>query len=203
MLKLVNSGLGMLGIAMVVYSIWMLRVWLRNEESFQAPIPWFIYTTLGLGVSLCVITCSGHIAGETANGCCLYIYMFFVFLLLVLEAAVTADIFLNHNWEEDFPKDTTGNLDKLKDFIKENIDICKWIGLAVVALQGISILLAMVLKALGPHRERYYESDDEYLSDRVPLLKNYVPTQSYVIGDPAYGVKSNAWNMRIDSKGSR
>lgn len=33
----------------------------------------FIYTILGLGISLCFITCSGHIAAETANGCCLYI----------------------------------------------------------------------------------------------------------------------------------
>lgn len=31
----------------------------------------FIYTFLGLGISLCLITCSGHIAAETANGHCL------------------------------------------------------------------------------------------------------------------------------------
>ncbi|GFP78783.1 tetraspanin-19 [Phtheirospermum japonicum] len=199
LLKLVNSGLGMVGIAMIVYSLWMLRVWLRHEESAEAPIPWFIYTILGLGVTLCTITCSGHIAAETVNGCCLYIYMLFVFLLFVLEAAVTADVFLNHSWEEDFPKDSTGNLDQLKNFIKDNFDTCQWIGLTVVALQGLSMLLAMILKALGPHAERYYESDDEYLPDRVPLLKNYVPPQSYVVSEPAYGVKSDAWNVRINS----
>lgn len=67
-------------------------------------------------------------------------------------------------------------------------------------MQGLSMLLAMILKALGPHTERYYESDDDYLPDRVPLLKNYVPPQSYVISDPAYGVKNDAWNIRINSK---
>ena len=36
----------------------------------------FIYTFLGLGVALCVITCSGHVAAETANGCCLYLVSF-------------------------------------------------------------------------------------------------------------------------------
>ncbi|KAL6536945.1 hypothetical protein OROHE_012529 [Orobanche hederae] len=128
------------------------------------------------------------------------LYMAFVFLLFVLEAAVTADVFLNHNWEEDFPKDPTGNFDQLKDFIKANFDTCKWIGLTVVALQGLSVLLAMILKALGPRTERYYESDDDYLPDRVPLLKNYVPPQSYVVSEPAYGVKKDAWNMRINSK---
>ncbi|XP_042039656.1 tetraspanin-19-like [Salvia splendens] len=201
LLKLVNSLLGMAGIAMTIYSLWMFRVWLHTDESMNFPVPWFIYTILGLGVSLCVITCSGHIAAETANGCCLYIYMAFVFMIFLLEAAVTTDVFLNHDWQEDFPADATGNFDRLKDFIKDNFDICKWIGLSMVAVQGLSMLLAMVLKALGPHSEKYYESDDEYLPDRVPLLKNYVPPQSYGNGsEPAYGVKSDSWIARINSK---
>ncbi|KAL6565457.1 hypothetical protein OROHE_004512 [Orobanche hederae] len=126
--------------------------------------------------------------------------MVFVFLFFVLEAAITADVFLNHNWKEDFPEDATGNLDKLRDFINNNFDICKWVGLAVVALQGVSMLLAMILKALGPHSERYYESDDEYLPDRVPLLKNYVSPQSYAAGEPAYGLRNDAWTTRMNSK---
>ncbi|KAG6420471.1 hypothetical protein SASPL_117000 [Salvia splendens] len=225
LLKLVNSLLGMVGIAMIIYSLWMFRVWLRTNESTDVPVPWFIYTILGIGASLCVITCSGHIAAETANGCCLFIvsfhgrsgnscflnyklcvdllwsgfsrYMAFVFMIFLLEAAVTADVFLNHNWQEDFPADATGNFDKLKDFVKDNFDICKWIGLSVVAVQGLSMLLAMVLKALGPHSEKYYESDDEYLPDRVPLLKNYAPPHG---SEPAYGAKSDSWIGRINSK---
>ncbi|KAL1567694.1 hypothetical protein AAHA92_03147 [Salvia divinorum] len=199
LLKLVNSLLGMVGIAMIIYSLWMFRVWLHTDESMNFPVPWFIYTILGLGVCLCVITCSGHIAAETANGCCLYIYMAFVFTIFLLEAAVTTDVFLNHDWQEDFPADATGNLDRLKDFIKDNFDICKWIGLSMVAVQGLSMLLAMVLKALGPHSEKYYESDDEYLPDRVPLLKNYVPPQSYG-SEPAYSVKNDSWSVRTNSK---
>lgn len=60
------------------------------------------------------------------------------------------------------------------------------------------MLLATILKALGPHSDRYYESDDEYLPDRVPLLKNYVPPQSYVVGESAYGVKNDY--LRTNSK---
>lgn len=193
----------MAGIALALYALWMLRAWLGDEQSSEAPIPWFIYTILGIGITLCLITCSGHIAAETANGCCLYIYMVFVFFLIMIEAAVTADIFLNHKWQEDFPEDPSGNFDKLKSFVKDNFDVCKWIGLAVLALQGISLLLAMVLKALGPHPERYYESDDEYLPDRVPLLKSYVPPQSYVVTEPPLGMKNDAWSVRINSKASR
>ncbi|XP_057525635.1 tetraspanin-19 [Amaranthus tricolor] len=177
LMKMFNAIIGMAGIAMVIYSFWMIRVWHKQTghspfEESDYPFPWFIYTFLGLGVTFCVITCSGHIAAETMNGCCLYLYMMIVFLLLVLEGVITADVFLNHNWEQDFPKDPTGNLHELKVFIRENFDFCKWIGLPILAAQGLSFLLAMVLKALGPHRDRYYDSDEEYAASRHPLLRN-------------------------------
>ncbi|KVI04248.1 Tetraspanin/Peripherin [Cynara cardunculus var. scolymus] len=172
LLKMVNSFIGMFGIAMIIYALWMIRVWQRQMDDSDHPIPWFIYTMLGLGATLCVITCSGHIAAETANGCCLYCvssYLVFVVLLLMLEGAVTMDVFLNRNWEEDFPIDPSGNFHEFRDFIKENFEICKWVGLSVVAVQGLSVLLALVLKALGPHQEIRYDSDDDYTLEDVPL----------------------------------
>ncbi|KAJ7981442.1 tetraspanin-19 [Quillaja saponaria] len=231
LLKLVNSAIGMVGIAMILYSVWMLRVWQRQmgELPFggdsDCPAPWFIYTFLGLGIAFCVITCSGHIAAETVNGCCLYLYMMFVFTLLMLEAAVTVDIFLNRDWEEDFPKDPSGSFNQFKKFIRSNSEMCKWIGLSIICVQeepfselfwktsidisklfstdliGLSILLAMVLKALGPHQ--YYDSDDEYASDRVPLLKNAVHPPPYVVGDPIYGLRNDSWNIRISDTTNR
>ncbi|KAG6482750.1 hypothetical protein ZIOFF_059388 [Zingiber officinale] len=65
------------------------------------------------------------------------LYMSFVFLLIVSESAITADIFLNKNWEEvcislndsfDFPEDPTGKFDELKKFVRSNQEMCKWIG---------------------------------------------------------------------------
>ncbi|KAK6252943.1 hypothetical protein QUC31_014663 [Theobroma cacao] len=194
-LKLVNSIIGMVGTAMILYAIWLIRVWQREIGDFfpfegsDYAAPWFIYTFLGLGVTLCVITCSGHIAAETANGCCLYFYMAFTFLLLMLEAAVTTDVFLNNDWEEDFPVDPSGSFNKFKNFIRSNFEFCKWIGFSVVSVQGLCILLAMILKALGPHQ--YYESDDDIDPARVPLLKNAVHPP-YVVGSPAYGSHSHA-----------
>jgi hypothetical protein len=195
LLKLVNSVIGMAGLAMILYSAWMIRVWQRKMDDLpfshhsDYPPPWFIYAFLGLGVTFCVITCSGHVAAETANGCCLYLYMVFVVLLLMLEAAVTVDVFLNRDWREDFPKDPSGNFDQFKNFIQTNFEMCKWIGLSLVSVQGFSLLLAMILKALGPHQ--YYDSDDEYTPDRVPLLMNappYVVDQRY-----GHGPKNDAW----------
>ncbi|KAF3444155.1 hypothetical protein FNV43_RR13845 [Rhamnella rubrinervis] len=191
-LKLVNSVMAMVGMAMILYAVWMIRIWQRHMDQLpfggsDFPAPWFIYSFLGLGTTLCVITCSGHIAAETANGCCLCLYMVFVFLILMLEAGVTADVFLNRDWEEDFPADQTGNFNEFKDFVRSNFNICKWIGLSIVSIQGLTLLLAMILKALGPHH--YYDSDDDFAPDTAPLLKNAVHSPSYVAGDPVYGSK--------------
>ncbi|CAA3009918.1 tetraspanin-19 [Olea europaea subsp. europaea] len=200
MLKVVNSGIGMVGIAMIIYCLWMLRAWNRHLDPSDNTVPWFIYTILGIGVTLCVITCSGHIAGETANGCCLCIYMVFVFLLLLVEAAVAADVFLNHNWEENFPDDPTRNFNQLKDFVTQNFDICKWIVFTVVVLEGLSMLMAIILKALGPYPGRDYGSDDDFQPERLPLLKNYVPPPPRVAGDQIHGTKNDSSITRINSK---
>lgn len=133
-----------------------------------------------------VITCAGHIAAETANCFCLYLYMAFVFLLLMVEGAVTADVFLNRDWKEDFPEDPSGEFSDFINFVKLNFVFCKWIALSIVFVQGLSFLLAVVLRVLGPHR--YYDSDDEYASDRHPLLQNSPPY------DPRHGTRNDNWN---------
>ncbi|KAL4573102.1 hypothetical protein LXL04_019896 [Taraxacum kok-saghyz] len=179
MLKLVNSFTGMFGIAMIIYGLWMIRAWQRQMDDSDYSTPWFIYTILGLGATICVITCSGHIAAETANGSCLYCYLVFVFMLLMVEGAVITDVFLNRNWEKDFPEDRSGNFHEFRDFIKENFDVCKWVGFSIIAVQGLSLILALILKAVGPYREIEYDSDDYVTIEDHPLLTNYVNQPRY------------------------
>ncbi|XP_052485101.1 LOW QUALITY PROTEIN: tetraspanin-19 [Gossypium raimondii] len=146
----------------------------------------FIYTLLGLGVTLCLITYSGHVAG-----CCLYLYMTLLFLLLMLEAGVTTDVFFNQDWEEDFPVEPTESFNKFEDFVRSNFEFCKWIGLSVVFIQvwGLCVVSAVLLEAVGPYQN--YESDDNIDPESMPLLKNDVhPT--YVVGRPVSGSKSIA-----------
>ncbi|KAH9617964.1 hypothetical protein KSS87_021479 [Heliosperma pusillum] len=175
LLKLFNAVIGMSGIAMVIYGIWMIRVWQNQtgqspfDDYSDFPLPWFIYAFLGLAAIYCVIAFSGHVAAETLN-----------------EGVITADVFLNRNWEQDFPRDSTGNLHNLRIFLHENFDFFSWIGLTVLVAQGLSFLLAMVLKALGPHRDRNYDSDEEYGASRVPFLRNAGDSPSYVVVDPLY-----------------
>ncbi|URE44510.1 Stem-specific protein [Musa troglodytarum] len=194
-LKLVNSMIGFTGMGMILYALWMLRSWYKHMDgtsfggSGSTP-PWFdllllipsgpflfvlsvsfqvfrqdaildcrldvhsrfIYTFLGLGISLCLITCVGHIAAETANSHCLSCVSFC----------------------KDFPEDPTGEFNELKNFVKSNFEMCKWIGLLVVATQALSIFTAMVLRALGPDSGTDCDSDDDSIPARLPLLRNQV-----------------------------
>ncbi|PKA55759.1 Tetraspanin-19 [Apostasia shenzhenica] len=207
-LKIVNSVIGLVGMAMILYSLWMIRAWFRQWSglspdgvSASSP-PWFIYSFLGLGIFLCVITCSGHIAAETVNGHCLSCYTAVISLLLILEAAITADIFVNRNWEEDFPRDPTGRFEEFKDFVQSNSEMCKWIGILVVVAQALSIFLAMVLRALGPDHGEYYDSDDDSVPARLPLLRNQAQNNP-CMPDPAILLKNDSWNVRIHDKVGR
>ncbi|MBA0842571.1 hypothetical protein Goarm_002391 [Gossypium armourianum] len=135
--------------------------------------------------------------------------MTLLFLLLMLEAGVTTDVFFNHDWEEDFPVEPTESFNKFEDFVRSNFEFCKWIGLSVVFtqmlvsnthtqvritdrsnfLRGLCMVLAVLLKAVGPYQN--YESDDDIDPESMSLLKNDVhPT--YVVGRPVSGSKSIA-----------
>ncbi|OAY81055.1 Tetraspanin-19 [Ananas comosus] len=185
-LKLVNSVIGMVGIGMVLYSLWMIRVYYKHPNvhwTDHSP-PWFICVSLGLGVFVCFVSCSGHVAAETSNGHCLSCYMFFIFLLIAMEAAITADVFLNRNWEEDFPKDPTGRFESFKNFLRSNFEMCEWIGFVVVAAEGLCMFLSMILRALGPDHGIYCDRDEENMYATVPLLGNQVQQAPPYFADP-------------------
>lgn len=223
-LKIVNSILTMVGLAMVLYSLWMLKEWNSQENALRPdsslvgrpfpglrssfghmyvssdlPPPWFIYTFLVMGIVLCLITCSGHVAAETANGHCLSCYMLSVGLLLITEAGVTADVFFNKNWEEDFPEDPTGQFDQAKNFVRENFDICKWIGLIVLILQVLSVLVAMILRALGPSTGNDDDSDDDYIPSRLDLRQPFLKYSNPQTTPPPESrpPQNDGWSRRL------
>ncbi|XP_031268317.1 tetraspanin-19-like isoform X2 [Pistacia vera] len=206
-LKAVNLVMGMVGIAMILYGLWMIRVWQRDMEDssfedFNSTAPWFIYTFLGIGVSFCLIAGLGHIAADSANGFCLSCYMVVILLLLLLESAMAADILLNSDWEKDLPADPTGRFHDFKEFVKSNFDIFKWIGFSIILAQGSSTLLAMALRGLRSNRSSNCDSDDEYPPPRLPLLNHQVQAPAFVIGDPHFPAKNDTvkpptypWNV--------
>ncbi|XP_057463588.1 tetraspanin-19-like isoform X3 [Actinidia eriantha] len=167
LLKLVNSTIGIVGISMIIYSMWMARVWQRHMEGssddfFRFSVLWFksrdtrlnfcmrkfILAFLGIGITLVAITSFGHIAAHTTNAHCLSYYMVAIFFLLLVETALVADIILNSDWEE-----------------------------------GCSIVLATVLRTLEKDQARYCESDEDNTAPSLPFLYHPVEPLPYIAAD--------------------
>ncbi|KAK9936349.1 hypothetical protein M0R45_013195 [Rubus argutus] len=199
LLKAMNSILGLVGIAMILYGLWMVRVWERDMDSSSfdryTSAPWVICTFIGAGVALCVITCIGHLAANCGTGCCLSCYVLIIFVLLLLETAMAADVLLNSDWEKDLPYDPTGKFNDFKDFVESNFDMFKWIGLLIMLAQGFSILLAAALRSIGPNQESICDSDEEYASARLPLMNHIVQPPEYIVA----AKNSSNWNVSIHS----
>lgn len=62
-------------------------------------------------------------------------------------------------------------------------------------LQGLSILVAMVLRSVGP--TKYYDSDDEYIPARLPLIKHDLQPAPYLKDDQCFAAKNKSWKVTI------
>lgn len=167
-------------------------------NSVELPAPWFIYATMGLGIVLCSISCIGHIAAEVINGCCLCFYTILAAVLILLEGALVAFIAIDRNWEMDIPYDPTGDVDNFRNFIEDNADICKWVGIAVVIVQALALLLSLVLRSMVSTRPVEDDIEGDYdvrVRTREPLLNSQVGQASgSVKGD------SDIWSSRMREK---
>ncbi|URE18961.1 hypothetical protein MUK42_10686 [Musa troglodytarum] len=228
-LKFLNFLQTFVGVSVLIYSIWVLNRWHRHGQLVldlrDVPAPWFVCASMGVGICLCLISFTGYVAAEAVNGCCLcFVFMFsspqfpsavahfqldyavLSTILIVLEAALMGDILLNKHWEEDLPYDTTGELKNLCEFVEDNMDIFKWVAVSVIAIQAsfslaLCLLLTLFLRALVQHRNDAYNSDEDFVIIRRPLLHPQG-------GGPAYGttsidnkgIHSDTWSSRMRQK---
>ncbi|KAL0435519.1 UNVERIFIED_CONTAM: Tetraspanin-18, partial [Sesamum radiatum] len=56
-------------------------------------------------------------------------YTVLMTIFILLEAGLVAFIALDHHWEKDIPFDPTGELDNLRTFIEDNVDVFEWVGI--------------------------------------------------------------------------
>ncbi|PRQ25616.1 hypothetical protein RchiOBHm_Chr6g0285581 [Rosa chinensis] len=253
-LKFLNFLQAFVGVAIIVYSAWMLDQWNHHIPVFpppsapspdspfslslgsdagaasdqitpldfavrlvsgvddgmgfqlnavKLPAPWFIYSFMGVGALLCCITFIGCIAAESINGCCLCFYSLLITVLTLVEAALVAFIAIDHHWDKDLPLDPTGELDSLRSFIEENIDICKCVGIAVIGIQALSLLLAIILRGMISTHKPDYDVEDEYdARSRTwePLLNQQSSQASGSTKGDGRGTHSDIWSSRIRDK---
>jgi hypothetical protein len=53
----------------------------------------------------------------------------------VLQGALALAFFADAHWQKRFPPDETGEARKLRHWIARRMDVCKWIGLALLLVQ--------------------------------------------------------------------
>ncbi|KAL5562040.1 hypothetical protein UlMin_031787 [Ulmus minor] len=174
-----------------------------DSNSFKLPAPWFVYSFMGVGILLSCITFIGCIAAEAINGCCLCFYTLLVTVVILLEAALVGFIAIDRRWEKDLPFDPTGELQSLRSFIEENIDICKWIGIVVVTVQALSLLVSIILRATISTRKADVDGEDDYEARgriREPLLNPQSSLASGSTKGDGRGAHSDIWSSRIRDK---
>ncbi|GAB4831202.1 hypothetical protein Ancab_005212 [Ancistrocladus abbreviatus] len=182
-MKAANSVTGILGIAMLIYSLWMIGVYFREMDDHKFYFPWFICAFAAAGISFCFIAYVGHTAANIASGICLSCYSLLLLLLLLLEASLAADLLLNHDWKKDFPKDPTKRFDDFVNYVEHNSIAFKWIALLVAFSQVTSFLMATILKNMGQdHRQSNFDGIDNHPYDKHPLLNDVVQPHQYAVG---------------------
>ncbi|XP_047320781.1 tetraspanin-20-like [Impatiens glandulifera] len=167
-------------------------------RSITLPDPWFIYAFMGLGIALFFVTVIGHIAAEVINGCCLCFYTFLAIVLFLLEAALVGFILIDKNWEKDLPFDSTGELDSFRVFVMDNIDICKWVAIALITVQALSLLISISLRAMVSTPKADDDIEDSYETVRVQTTHhNHVPG---LTSSESKGAHSDIWSLRMKEK---
>ncbi|KAL8504945.1 hypothetical protein ACS0TY_016228 [Phlomoides rotata] len=133
-LKFLNFLQAFVGVVVIVYSAYVLSKW--NDLDASRPAPWFAYASMGIGILVFCISFIGHIGTEAMSGCCLCFYAILSTLFVLLEVGLVAFITLDHHWQEDILPDPTGELDNLRTFIQENMDVFEWIGIVILTIQA-------------------------------------------------------------------
>ncbi|XP_010936082.1 tetraspanin-18 [Elaeis guineensis] len=203
LLKFFNFLQTFVGISILIYSVWVLNRWNRRGLDLDLeglPAPWFICAIMGAGVLLCLIAFTGHIAAEVVNGCCLCFFAVLTIILILLEATLVSILVFDKHWEENLPYDSTEELKRFCAFIKENMDICKWVAVTVIVIQALSLLLAMILRAMVPARRVDYDSDEDFVVIRRPLLDPQGGSSYASTSVGGKGFHSDFWSSQMRQK---
>ncbi|XP_024367638.1 tobamovirus multiplication protein 2A isoform X2 [Physcomitrium patens] len=172
----------------------------------KLPAPWFIYAFFGAGAITCFVSLTGHIAADFPERKLQYSVL--QILLLLAQFAVAGALFFDRHWREDIPEDPTGELDKVQEFVLNNLDICKWVSLGVVVLEALGLFFAFILRSISSSARRDYDSDEDYMvarsAPRRPVVDRQAnqppPASGSGAATEARPPRSDAWSTRMREK---
>ncbi|XVE71053.1 hypothetical protein DITRI_Ditri10aG0119100 [Diplodiscus trichospermus] len=155
-MKIVNLIMNFLGIAIIVYSLWLQKKW--NDASAELPshpslpVPWFIYTCLGLGIAVCLSTLFSYVVSNYISNSILSIYIFSVCSLLFVEVAVIFTVFFKYDWSWLISKYIDERHKDFRKFVIFHEKMCQLIAIMILVPQISVIALAIILRAVGIER---------------------------------------------------
>ncbi|KAB2077477.1 hypothetical protein ES319_A06G102900v1 [Gossypium barbadense] len=181
-MKIVNLIMNFLGIAIIVYSLWLQKKWnigVAQLLSFPSiPNPWFIYTCFGVGIAVCLSSLFSFIVSNCISTSVLCTYIFSVCSLLLLEIAVIVTIFFKNDWSSLISKYIDENHEYFKNFVVFHEKMCRLITLLILVPQVGVIALAIILWRVGIERISEREQSGigdfttSFLVGTGPILNN-------------------------------
>ncbi|XP_027180479.1 tetraspanin-19-like isoform X1 [Coffea eugenioides] len=192
-IRVVNFVINAIGVAMIVYSLWLLKKWKDGVDELDlaspVPTPWFIYTCLGVGIVVCLSTLLGHSIANCISNSLLAVYIVSICSLLLVQAVIIVTVFYKTNWEMQISIYIDENHEEFKNFVLFHVEMCCLISISVLVAQLIVALLAGILWAVGCEPNLHCSSSDppnftySFLDDRTSSLSDCtrLPERSFQV----------------------
>ncbi|CAK9134159.1 unnamed protein product [Ilex paraguariensis] len=194
-LKFVNFLQTFVGLSIVIYSAYMLNQWHNNHSQSPVHLPPSPDFPDAILSNFDAVKGPDHVtplnlAANVVSG--------LEFNVQNLPAPWFIYAFMGVG-VVDLPFDPTGELYRIRAFIENNVEVCKWVGISLVVIQVLSLLLAMILRAMVSIRREDSDIEGGYdVSNRTPLLN---PQLSQTYGS-IKGIRthSDSWSSRMREK---
>jgi hypothetical protein len=129
--------------------------------------PWFIYVFGTLGAWTALTAAVALLGTRLRSTGCLSSHIFFMCVLLTGQACAAVAFFVDAGWEQRLPAMD----EKLKQFLIERYQVCRWVGVGLFLLQLLTLLLSCGLQGAYVRAEEAAEdADEEAAWRRRPLL---------------------------------
>ncbi|KAK9785600.1 hypothetical protein WJX73_008891 [Symbiochloris irregularis] len=227
LLRLINTLLALVGLAMIGYSVYMFIKFKHtefhpsNEQLMAAPppppgphsrkagFPWFIVGFGGMGALTFLTAWCGLLGVSYNNRSCLSIYSCLLGLLLLVQVTLAVAFFADDSWKKKLPHDDTGQAAAMEKFIRRKLAVCKWVGLGALAVQVVSMFLAFQLSSAQMHElDASSDDEEEVWGRRRPLMSQRTSSaaaesssQSPMPGTTSPGGRrEDPWSVRMRDK---
>ncbi|KAJ4952352.1 hypothetical protein NE237_029184 [Protea cynaroides] len=153
-MRMVNLLVNLFGVAMIVYSLWLLKRWKEGVRDMVSgsviPTPWFIYACLGEGIVVCLSMLSGHMVANCITSFNLFIYVASLCSILCLQTLAFIVIFYRMDWKDKISKYIDVQDEKFGHFLCFNLTVSRFLLIMIIAAQTNAVIVAFILWATGP-----------------------------------------------------